>query len=120
MRASVSPKRWVRSCSSQAFTWPIADKKRAPIEVVVPFFQILSRPPPAESASSARFPESGLCSEIGLFTQVPRRGPTASLSSASLSDLDFGDAFRHLFEHLYDPFAPQYARDRQCFAGRCA
>jgi hypothetical protein len=24
------------------------------------------------------------------------------------------DAFRRLFEHLYDPFAPQYARDRQC------
>jgi hypothetical protein len=30
------------------------------------------------------------------------------------------DAFRRLFEHLYDPCAPQYARNRQRSAGHSA
>jgi hypothetical protein len=46
-------------------------------------------------------------------------GPTASLSSELLSDLDF-ECRSPRFGHLCNPLARQYSRGKQCLAGRCA
>ena len=45
--------------------------------------------------------------------------PTASLSTALLSGLDFGCLSPH-FEHLLEPFPPQCTRGKHRLAGRSA